>query len=211
MDFCKIKPQLLSLFRKNKQFSIEGMLGEGTLSGRIESLTDSSRPQSVVILNLERTPLEFIEFINQWPAFIVDGLLDAIIKYDSLKAGGTADISAKVNPARISLETPLMGIETLEFRSITAQMTMTPRMLQIRNCQASGDQLESKITGSIVFRQPMANSRLTLSLTLKPQPAFIADHKNDMIGGLLASENAQKRGVVFRISGTVANPRYVIR
>lgn len=125
--------------------------------------------------------------------------------------GGTADINTEIRPARISLENPFMGVETLEFTSISAQMTLTPRMLQIRNCDATGGQLESKLTGSIVFRQPMSNSRLTLSLTVKPLPAFIADHKEDMIGGLLASENAQKRGVVFRISGTIGNPRYVIR
>ena len=211
MDFCKLKPRLLSMFRKKKQITIAGMLGKGQLSGRIESLVDTARPQAVVVLNLERTQLDYIEFLNQWPAFMVDGLMDAIIKYDSAKAGGIADINTTISPAKISLETPLLGIEALEFSRINAQMTLTSRMLQIRNCEATGDQVEGKMTGSIVFRQPMENSRLTLSLTLKPQPAFIADHKNDMIGGLLASENAQKRGVVFRISGTIANPRYVIR
>ena len=211
MDACKMKPQLLSMFRKRKHLSISGSMGEGELDGRIEFEDDPSRPHAIVILNLDRTRVDYIEFLNQWPAFLLDGLMDAIVKYDSTKGGGTADISTEIRPAKISLENPFMGIETLEFTSISAQMTLTPRMLQIRNCDATGDQLESKLAGSIVFRQPMSNSRLTLSLTVKPLPAFIADHKEDMIGGLLASENAQKRGVGFRISGTIGNPRYVIR
>ncbi len=211
MDFSKIKPQLMTLFSARKIFSIDGVLGEGQLSGRIEYLTDSSRPQASIVLNLNRTRVDYIDFLNQWPAFIIDGQMDALVKYDSIKSGGTADVSTEIRQAKISLETPMMGIEALEFTRIVAQMTLTPRMLQIRNGEATGDQLESKITGSIVFRHPLENSRLNLSLTLKPQPAFIADHRNDVIGGFLASESAQKRGVVFRISGTVANPRYVIR
>ena len=211
MDFCKIRPRLVTLFGTRKIFSIDGALGQGQLSGRMEYLTDSPRPQTSIILNLNRTQVDYIDFLNQWPAFIIDGQMDALVKYDSIKSGGTADVSTEIKQAKISLETPVMGIESLEFTRIAAQMTLTPRMLQIRNGEATGDLLESKISGSIVFRHPIENSRLNLSLTLKPQPAFIADHRNDVIGGFLASENAQKRGVVFRISGTVANPRYVIR
>jgi hypothetical protein len=88
---------------------------------------------------------------------------------------------------------------------------MTPKMLQIKNCEASGNQIDGRISGSIIFRQPIGSSRLTLSCTIKPQPTFIADHKSDVIGGLLASDAAQKRGIVFRISGTLDNPNYVIR
>ena len=44
-----------------------------------------------------------------------------------------------------------------------------------------------------------------------PQPAFLAEHKNDLIGGLMTSQTAQKRGMVFRISGTLDNPKYVMR
>jgi hypothetical protein len=67
------------------------------------------------------------------------------------------------------------------------------------------------MTGSVIFRQPMGNSRLTLSCTVKPQPAFVAEHKNDLIGGLLASQTAQKRGMIFRVSGTLDNPKYTVR
>ena len=128
-----------------------------------------------------------------------------------LKGGGTAEVSLEISQAHITLDPPLMGLEGMEFSLIKAQLIVTPRMMQIRSCEANGDQFESKLTGSIVFRQPFEESRLTLSMTVKPQPAFLADHKNDMIGGLLSSGNAQKRGLIFRISGTLHNPNYVVR
>ena len=84
-------------------------------------------------------------------------------------------------------------------------------MIQIKHCELSGPQVEGRITGSIVFRRPFQNSRLTLSCTIKPQPAFLADQKNSMIAGFLSSETARKRGIVLRIAGTVGKPSYVIR
>ena len=211
MDLIKVKPQLLSLLSDIKRFDLRGQMGSGEFRGTAETGFEANRRHERVTLNLSRVPLEFIEILSQWPSFIPEGAMDANIKFDAVKAGGTADINMEVAPASITLDPPVMGIESLEFSRLKAQITATPRMIQIRNCEAEGDQIEGKITGSIILRDPMENSRITVSLTLKPQPAFLEDHKGDMIGGLLATGNAQKRGLVFRISGTLSNPRYVIR
>ncbi len=211
MDYIKVAPRLLSLLSDTKRFTLSGQMGPGELKGTAETGLKANRRHGQVVLNLNHVPLDFIEILNQWPSFMAEGAVDANINFDALKAGGTAVISMEVTPAKITLEPAVMGIETLEFHRVTAQLTATPRMVQIRNCEANGDQIEGKITGTIILSDPMENSRITLSLTLKPQPAFLEDHKGDMIGGLLASGNAQKRGLVFRISGTIRNPRYVIR
>lgn len=211
MDFIKVTPHLFSLLGDVRRFGLKGQMGNGELKGIAEAGLESNRRHGRVTLNLSRVPLEFIEILYQWPSFMFEGAMDANINFNAAKAGGTAEISMEVTPAKITLEPPLMGIESLDFSRLVAQLTATPRMIQIRNCEADGDQIEGKITGSIILREPMENSRITLSLTLKPKPAFLEDHKGDMIGGLLASGNAQKRGLVFRISGTLNNPRYVIR
>lgn len=211
MDTIKVAPHLSTIIRDIRRFGLKGQLGNGELKGTAEAGFEDDRQHGLVTLNLTRVPLDYIEILNQWPSFISEGAMDANIKFDALRSGGTAEISMEVSPAKVTLDPPIMGIETLEFSRLKAQLTATARMIQIRNCEASGDQIEGKINGSIILREPMENSRITLSLTLKPQPAFLEDHKGDMIGGLLATGNAQKRGIVFRISGTLANPRYVIR
>lgn len=211
MDDLKVRPHLFSLFSQNKVFSLQGAMGEGELNGRAEIVSESNTQQPQINLNLSRVPLTFFEILDQFQNVKTDGEMDAKINFDGKKAGGTADVQMEISPAQIILDPPVMGLEVLAFSSIKAQLTVSRRMMQIRNCDAFGDQLEGKITGSIVFRQPFEESRMTLALTFKPQPAFLADHKNDMLGGLLASENAQRRGLVFRISGTFKNPNYVIR
>jgi type II secretion system protein N len=210
-DSLKITPHLFSMLGHDKKFSFKGAIGDGELKGTAQMAASSSGEQVKGDLRLNRVPLKFLEILSQYPNFKPDGLLNAIVSFDSAKGGGSADINLEIAPANIALEPPLMDLKNLEFSLIKAQLAATPRMVQIRSCEASGDQIQGKLTGAVVLRQPFANSRLTLSLTAKPQPAFIADHKNDMIGGLLASGNVQKRGLIFRISGTIDNPNYVIR
>lgn len=211
MDFLKVRPELLSLFSRSKRYIYTASMGGGELRGRADTIIENNRAQSQFAITVEEAPLDYIDIFNHWKNYQTNGELDATIRFDSLKGGGTADVNIEISPAQIEFEPPLMGIESLDFTKLNTQLVITQRMLQIKNCEAFGNQLEGKITGSVIFREPIEESRISLTLTLKPQPAFIAYHKNDMIGGVLASANAQKRGVIFRISGTLNNPRYVIR
>ena len=211
LDFLKITPNLFYLVSGSGRYSYRGNIGSGDVKGRAVTDNANNRQQSKITMTLNRVPLQYLEILNQWKGYKADGELDANIAYDSSKGGGTADINLEISPARIAFDPPLMGISALDISQLTGQLVATQRMLQIKNCNVIGNQIDGKISGSIVFRDPIEESRISLSLSIKPQQEFLADHKDDMIGGLLSSANAQKRGVVFRITGTMNNPRYVIR
>jgi type II secretion system protein N len=212
MAHLKMVPGLISMFRQNKEMDFNGPVGSGSLKGNAQIALDERRPKINVTMSLTHIPAEALDLLDMWPDYKLSGEINSHVTYDSRKGvGGTTRVNTDITPAKIVLNEPLMGIEQMEFTQIVAEMTVTPRMLQISRCEAFGNQIEGKITGSVIFRQPLKSSRINLSCTLKPQPAFAAEHKNDMIGGLLGSENAQKRGVVFRISGTLGNPSYVVR
>lgn len=212
MAHLKVVPGLISMFRRNKEMDFNGPVASGSLKGNARIELDERRPKINVVMNLARVPVEELSLLGMWPEYKLAGEMNTHILYDSLKgAGGTTSVNADITPAKIVLSEPLMGIEELEFSQVVAEMTVTPRMLQIARCELSGNQIEGKITGSIIFRQPIQNSRITLSCTLKPQPAFVAEHRDDMIGGFFGTETAQRRGVILRISGTVGNPSYVVR
>jgi type II secretion system protein N len=211
-DYLKVTPNLFSLLSDPKVFHFKGPIGSGDFRGRGEINRKTKRPQDKLTLNLNNIPVEVIEMLELWPQYQPSGELSGRVNYDSLKgAGGTVEADVQISPFRITLNPPLMGLETLDFSELKAQMTMTPRMLQIRRCEAGGNQLEGKLTGSIIFSKPFGNSRLTMSLTVKPRPEFVAQHKNDIIGGFLATDKAQKRGILLRFSGTLDNPSYRIR
>lgn len=212
IDQVKLMPSLMSLLSQTKHIEIRGDIGRGALNGQSVLIQDARRPQTKITLNLSNVPIEMLTVANQWPQFRPSGEINAFIDYDSRRNGaGGANINLEATLAAVNLTPPVMGLERLEFSKIESDITLTPRMMQIKRLTATGLQFEGKLTGSVIFRQPLGNSRVTLSCTLKPQPAFIAEHRNDLIGGLLASQTAQKRGMVFRISGTLNNPKYVMR
>lgn len=211
-DHFKVLPEIMTLFSDHKNYSFNGPVGSGDLKGRAEFILDNNREQTKVTMNLIGVPLEAVDIANQWPGYSPSGDMNAYVDFDSRKgAGGTAKVTLDIAPARIMIDPPLMGLTQVTFSQLRTEMTVTQRMLQIRRCEADGPQFQGKISGSIIFRQPIEESRVTLSCTLKPQPGFIAEHKNDMLGGLLSSSSAQTRGLVLRISGTLSNPQYVIR
>jgi type II secretion system protein N len=211
LDFLKITPSLFNMFSNTGRYSYRGDIGSGDLRGRFATEVKNDRIQSKITLNLNRVPLNYLDILHQWKGYKSDGELDANIAFDSSRGGGTANVDLEISPARIAFDPPLMGVSALDFNQLKGQLVLTRRMLQIKNCDGVGNQIDGKITGSIVFRDPIEESRMSLSVTVKPRQEFLSDHKNDMIGGLLSSANAQKRGIVFRITGTINNPRYVIR
>ena len=211
-DEFRIRPKLFSLFGDNKTIVFNGTMGTGQIKGNAETTIEATRPQAKVVLNLIAIPLEALQLSGYFPDYRPSGDINAYVDYDSRKgSGGTAKINLDIVPVKIAIASPLMGLDMIEFNQLKAELTATQRMLQIRRCEAEGPQFEGKLSGSIIFRNPIENSRLTISCTLRPQPAFVAEHKNDLIGGLISSGNALKRGMVFRISGTLANPQYVMR
>lgn len=212
MDYLKVVPAIFSIVGNEKKMSFYGRLGNGTLKGYADLTLNNQRPQTKVTINMDNVSTDALEVLDQWPGYQLVGDLSAFIDYDSKKgAGGTTAVNLDLSPGRIVFSPAMMGIEQLEFAQVTSEISVTPRMIQIKRCELSGPQIEGRITGSIVFRRPFHNSRLTLSCTIKPQPAFLADQKNSMIAGFLSSETARKRGIVLRIAGTVGKPSYVIR
>ncbi len=212
MENLKITPGLFSLIGDQKKISFKGDLGTGEMKGRADILMEDKRPQTILNVSLTKVPINVFEILDLLQGYQVMGDITSYINYDSTKgAGGTANIKLDILPVKIVFGQSLMGIEQLDFSEINSEITVTPRMIQIKRCELTGSQIDGKISGSIIFRKPLSNSRLTLSCTIKPQPAFLDDQKNTIIGGFLGTASAKKRGIVLRISGTVGRPKYVVR
>lgn len=212
MERFKVVPSLFSMLGSQKKISFSGDLDGGEMKGRAEFLLKDQRRQTMLNVNLTKVPIQAFELLDLLPGYQLAGYIDSYIDYDSTKgSGGTANIKLDMVPAKVTFSQALMGLEQLDFSQIESNITVTPRMIQIKKCEFTGSQLDGKITGSIIFRRPFNNSRLTLSCTIKPQPAFLDDQKNTMLGGFLGTASAKNRGIVLRISGTVGRPKYVIR
>jgi type II secretion system protein N len=208
----KVTPELFALLRGQNNYDFSAPLGGGTVNGRVEMVADAQKPQTKFNVNLSGVPMEAFEIFTQWPDYTPSGDLNAYLEYDHRRgADAAAKLNFEITPAKVVFTPPLMGLAQLDFTKVQAEMSLSSRMLQIRRWEATGPQIESRVSGSIVLRQPVGASRVTLACTVKPQAGFLAEHQNTMLGGLLASANAQNRGMIFRISGTLDHPNYVMR
>ena len=212
VDRIKIKPSLFSVFSDTKKLIIAGNVGPGIFKGAVELTIDEQRAQTKLTMNLINIPIDRIEIVNQWPQYSPSGEINGYVDYDSRRGGaGSVNANLEITTAAVAIAPPLMGIETVEFSNIQSELTITPQIMQIKRFEANGLQVDGKVSGSIRFRKPIEQSRIVLSGNIKPQPAFVAEHKNDLIGGLLASQTVQKRGMLFRVSGTLENPKFIPR
>jgi type II secretion system protein N len=212
MSHIKVMPALFSMLGNEKQVSFKGPLGRGSLKGNADFHMDGQMPQTRVVMNLSEVPLDVFDVLQQLTAYQLSGNMTAYLDFDSRKgSGGTTNVKMQVTPVRIVLNQPLLGIAQMDFTQLEAELTVTQRTLQVKRFEFSGNQIEGKLTGTIVFQQPIEKSRLSLSCTLKPQPAFLAEHRTDMIGNLLGAASTQQRGIIIRIAGTLDNPSYATR
>lgn len=212
MDHFKVTPGLFSMLGNQKTVNFKGALGSGYLKGHAQLIREKNRPQTILNVNLDKVPTSALEVLRLIKGYELIGDITSYINYDSTKGpGGTANIKLDIMPANVNFEKDLMGIKKLNFSEINSEISVTPRMIQIKSCEMTGSQIDGKVSGSIIFRKPFKNSRLTLSCTIKPRPAFLDEHKNSIIAGFLGTPSAQKRGIVLRISGTVGRPKYVLR
>jgi type II secretion system protein N len=213
MGHLNVLPGLTRIFGDHKTFAFNGPVGGGgALKGHATLSLDPSKSTTRVTASLAAMPLEAIEMLKRVTQVGLTGTMTAYVDFDSEKSqGGIANINMDIKPLRIVFNAPLLGLEQLQFTQVQSEVALTPKMLHIKRWVGTGAQLESNISGSIVFLEPFNTSRLNLTLLLKPQSGFAVEQKDTMIGALLASTSAQQRGIQIRIAGTLEKPTYVVR
>ena len=101
MDEFLVFPHILSLIGHNPRYGFKGFMGDGELRGEADTTAMPNGRQTQITLNLSQVPLDFFEFLSQYPNIKPDGKLDARINFDSAKAGGSADVNLEISPAHI--------------------------------------------------------------------------------------------------------------
>ena len=201
-----------SIFKSSRQIKFSTPVGGGRVDGNSDWHTTSENALNNLFVHVSDVPLEALAFLNCRDEYKPFGRLNAYIDFDRRRGGaGSTLIRANLYGSGLTFNPPLMGLTRVEFNQAQSEMNLTQRMLQIKQFEASGPQISGRLMGSVLLRQPLEQSRLTLSCMLKPEPTFFTEHKNDALGTLPGGDVARKRGFFIRISGTPANPNYLVR
>jgi len=210
-SLATVRPALLKLLGSEKVANFKIETSEGRVDGRAIMRTGK---QTVLALDahIDGVALQEIAGLRAIPDYIISGLLSGKLDYKATpgrSGSGSADLLA--TDAKLELINPMFGLESFSFASIEAQLNLSPRRLQLRRCNLKGNEVDGSISGSVMLRTPMGQSRLNLSGVLRPHADFMAKLQTTLPVALLGSKNLGQKGLPFRITGTIDQPGFSLR
>lgn len=207
MEKIKIAPGLLSLFRSKIIFFFKGSAYTGILEGKGE--ITKNRPGVMIDGKLSGIRIKEISAIKDFTGSNISGVLDGKFTYRNQKeSGDNLKAELVISNGQLELAMPLLPMESIPFKKITADLVMKNMNLQIKKCIINGDQMDGRISGSVTLKNTPGQSYLKLSGRITPHPLLIEKLGNDLPPNLLPKKIFGKNGVQIRIYGTLDNPRF---
>jgi type II secretion system protein N len=209
VEQIKIAPGLLSLFRSKIIFFFKGSAYTGILEGKGEFT--KNRPEVMIDGKLSGIQIKEISAIKDFTGRNISGVLDGKFTYRNEKEfGDNLKAELAISGGQLELVTPLLQMESITFKKITADLVMKNMNLQIKKCIINGDQMDGSISGSVTLKNTPGQSYLKLSGRIKPHPLLIEKLGNDLPANLMSKKIFGKNGVHIRIYGTLDNPRFFL-
>lgn len=211
-DVARISPDLTTLLKEKKQAQFQARLAEGTIRGRatLEGIGASGRLQ--LEADLSDIRLEQLDAVRDISRFTLSGSLGGRLTHDGSPApmGVTNGMLTATN-LRIALKSALFGITELVLGQTEADFSVGGQILKLKALTFNGPMLEGKITGTIELRQPVEQSRLNLTGTVKPRPELLAQVQETIPEGIVNTRTLATRGLTFRVRGSVDSPDVSMR
>lgn len=208
---AKISARPTSLISGKKAISYLVSTSGGQVKGRAIFMNDAAGPGVDLKARFNAIQLLEIPAIETLSGFKVEGILDGIVNVNGSERNGTAQTAFTVSQCAINMVQPLLGLEKLSFQLIEAELAMIGQRVTIKKCHLNGEEVDGRIEGSLTVRNPYGQTRLNLRGVLKPQPAFSAKLSKMIPAALLSGTNIQRKGIPFRINGTIDRPGYSLR
>jgi len=209
VEQIKIAPGLLSLFRSKIIFFFKGSAYTGILEGKGEFT--KNRPEVMIDGKLSGIQIKEISAIKDFTGRNISGVLDGKFTYRNEKEfGDNLKAELAISGGQLEMVTPLLQMESITFKKITADLVMKNMNLQIKKCIINGDQMDGSISGSVTLKNTPGQSYLKLSGKIKLHPLLIEKLGNDLPENLMSKKIFGKNGVHIRIYGTLDNPRFFL-
>ena len=206
MEQIKISPGLLSLFRSKINFSFKGSAYRGMLEGKGEFTKNT--PEVMINGTVSGIQIKELSAIKDVLGRTISGVLDGNYTYrNKIESGNNLKAQLIISNGQLELILPLLKLERLDFKKITAELFMKNMNLNIKKCIMNGDQMDGSISGSVTLKNPPGQSYLKLSGTIQPHQKFLEKLGNDLPKNLLPKKIFGENGVHMRIYGTLDTPR----
>ncbi|MGD8763228.1 MAG: type II secretion system protein GspN, partial [Desulfobacteraceae bacterium] len=173
-------------------------------NGSAEIAPDSPTHRVLINTTFSGIQLKDIAAIRRVIDYQISGMLDGKLAYKTDSRNQSLRGNIRLSNCKVDLDIPLLALESLTFKDVTADLLMNNQTLTIQRCRAQGNQMDASISGTIITGQGI----LDLSGTLNPQHALLAKLKNNLAVKLLNAGNTDNQGFAFKIRGTLDAPEF---
>jgi type II secretion system protein N len=208
LDGLKIMPSLLSLFSSETNVNFKGQFYDGSLSGRAE-LSDSGQMRSVKIDGrISGVQLQEIKSLQRMSTHKFSGDMGGNFAYADTGPNRSLTGKLVMSDCQVELEEPVFNQKSLGFKNIDADLVLNNRTLNIKQCNARGDQLDVSISGTIALNGASGRNALNLTGSMTPHHVLLAKIEKNFPIDFLRKKKSGKSSISFRIDGTLDQPGF---
>ena len=208
LDSVKITPGLLSFFSSTKAARFKGRVNAGTVQGWAEVDSRSDQHTEKTEGTISGVQVQGIPALQHLSAHKISGNLGG--DFMIVGTGPNRSITGKLtlSDCRIDFDQPVIGLSSLGFSNIDADLVLHKGTLVIKKCSARGNQLDADISGTIALNRGGHQNALNLNGSITPHHALLAKIENSIPADFLRQKKAGKTAISFMIGGTVEVPNF---
>jgi type II secretion system protein N len=211
-DDAQMSPDLSTLLQEKKQLRFQARLADGSITGRVSMTGTAASGPVQAEADLSEIQLDQLDAIKTLDRFGLSGSLKGRINYDGSRApAGMANALLTVTKLSITLNAPFFGITDFVMDQTNADFSVSGGILRLKSLTFDGPMLEGKISGTIELRNPIEQSRLSLTGNAKPRPELFARLQETIPQGVVNTRTLESRGVSFRVRGSIDSPDVTMR
>ncbi len=208
-DNIRIVPEILSLFRKDKQFEFKGAAWKGNFTGQamLSKPENDNEDLLKADTSLSGIRLEQIGYIQETTGKKVSsGILSGTINYHRKKSGAGMESKFSISGLGVEFSTPIMKLPALTFKTTDAEIVSADmKTIEIKQCASKGDQASANISGTITVNEQFEKSLLNLKADITPNPALLSSLGKNFPAAMFMG-GAKSGSITFRINGTIEQP-----
>jgi len=207
----KIIPHLFSLLGSQKAFTFTADAYTGKIKGNAEIETNSPIVQTAVDTTVSGLQVRDVEAIQAVSEYDISGILDGTFAYKADARNQTLTGNLSLSDVRVELVVPLFNQGYLAFNDVTADVVLKNNNLTIENCLLEGNQLDARVSGSIMLNRSFSQGVLNLEATVTPHHILLAAVKKSLPFVFLKGGKGNDKGFRFKIRGTTDAPEFSLK
>lgn len=205
-----IKPELLPLFLGKKTYQFEANAYGGDLKGSV-SMVEGDPAPCTVSLRVSHIQIQQVTLFSRLLETNFKGDLtgDILFKgsFDQM-IGGEGKAELNLSGGNAKLETPFLGVDSIDFGQFTISMNLGSRRIKIARADLKGDTLQGALSGTINLTGNILRSRLNLKGNIEPLEGFPGGEGGNPVILQLFRKKTGSMKRSFTIRGTLGIPKF---